>query len=111
MVLLEFSLLSKAEHQSLELRPAWKDGKMQIGVYWKKQPASEKQVVIRGPQKFRQTLTTDSDGQVLFSPPAGGRYYLRSSHEYEKAGTDDDGQDYKFIRHTGTLIFDLPAEK
>jgi len=106
----DFKPLSKAEHQDLELRPEWKDGKMQMSLFWKGKPASDNKVVIAGPQKFRQTLTTDANGQILFSPPASGRYYLRSSIEFEKAGTDDDDQDYKFIRHTGTLMFDLPAE-
>jgi hypothetical protein len=107
----EINTLSQAPHLNLDVSPEWNEGEMTLTVRWQGKPATESEVVLFGPQKFRETVKTDSKGQVRFKLSVSGRYFVRSSVEFQTAGTDDDGQDYKAIRHTGTLVFDLPEAK
>lgn len=107
----EINTLSQAPHLNLDVSPEWNEGEMTLTVRWQGKPAAESEVILFGPQKFRETMKTDSNGQIRFKPSASGRYLVRSSVEFQTAGTDDDGQDYKAIRHTGTLVFDLPEVK
>lgn len=106
----EINTLSQARHLNLDVSPEWKAGKMTLNVRWQGKAAADSEVRVFGPQKFRQTLKTDAEGQIQFEPPDAGRYLVRSSVEFQTPGTDDDGQDYKAIRHTCTLVLDLPED-
>ena len=102
--------LGAAEHMDLDIIPHDHRDDVELTVLWKGEPAEERTVHIRGPEGFRQNLTTDEHGRVEFTPTAGGRYMFRTNVELATPGEDGDDA-YELIRHHATLIMNLPLEE
>lgn len=102
--------LGRAEHMDLDIVPHDHADEMQLTVLWKGEPASNRTVHIRGPERFQQNLTTNERGRVEFTPPAEGRYTFRTSVEEPTPGRDGDDE-YELIRHNATLVMRLPVGK
>lgn len=102
--------LARAEQLKLDILPRADGDSIRLQVLWQGEPApAERPMYIRGPGGFRQTLKTDQNGQVSFSPKAQGQYLMRTSVQLDESGTDD-GKPYEQIRHHSTLTMQLPVK-
>jgi len=102
--------LGRAEHMKLDILPHYSGSEVELTVLWKGEPAAERMVYVRGPQRFRKNSKTDEHGRVVISPTAPGKYTFRTSMEEATPGTEA-GQDYALVRHNATMIVRLPLEK
>ena len=100
--------LARAEQQTLDIVPHDEEGEVQLQVLWQGKPAVGRNVSIRGPGGFKESLNTDKSGNVRFTPKAKGRYTFRTNVvEKGKSGTQD-GKEYQEVRHHATLLMKLP---
>jgi hypothetical protein len=102
--------LSRAEQLDLDIVPHDHADEVELTVLWKGKPAADRQVLIRGPQKFQQNLKTDAKGRVEFKPPAAGKYLFRTNVEEATPGKEGD-KEYSLIRHHATMLLTLPLQK
>lgn len=102
--------LGRAEQMQLDIVPHTEKDHVDLKVLWRGKPAADRMVFIRGPKGFRKNVKTDKQGNVRFSLSGAGQYRFRTSVEVMKPGKDD-GKDYAFVRHNGTLIMKLPLER
>jgi uncharacterized GH25 family protein len=107
----ELNQLARSKQMDFDMVPQWEEGHLTLTVLWKGEPVVDQEVVIFGPNKFLQKPKTDDKGQVRFTAADPGQYRIRSLAEEHDPGTDDDGQKYNLIRHSGSLILDLPLEQ
>ena len=74
-----------------------------LRVTWKGKPQSGAAVTVRGPGiADKQEGTTDESGQYRCRLPQSGIYSIRAKHEEANMGQQD-GQEYKSVRHHSTL--------
>jgi hypothetical protein len=102
--------LGRAEHIDLDIVPHDHEGDVELTVLWKGEPAADRTVYIRGPNRFRKNINTDGKGRVRFTPADPGSYTFRTSVEENTPGREGD-EDYALIRHNATMIVRLPLEK
>lgn len=102
--------LSRAENLDLDIVPHEVGGKMELTILWKRKPAVDRVVNVRGPEKFLENPKTDKEGRVLLAIKDPGKYVFRTNVEENIAGKDGD-KEYSLIRHHATLIITLPLKK
>nr|AKB95215.1 hypothetical protein [uncultured bacterium] len=110
----DLKALSRASQMNLDIVISdgsdGSDGALSAQALWMGKPAANRPVEIKGPQGFRQKLTTDADGNVTFRPATAGQYTVRTSvEELEKSGTDN-GKTYSMVRHHATMMLRLPLK-
>ncbi|TWT50913.1 Nickel uptake substrate-specific transmembrane region [Rubripirellula amarantea] len=98
--------LGRAEQMNLDLVPHDVGSEFEFTLLWKGKPVADRTVFVRGPDKFRKNVQTDSRGKVRLERPTSGRLTLRSSVEFATPG-EDQGEAYELVRHNITLV--LPA--
>jgi hypothetical protein len=102
--------LARSEQLDLDIVPHDHGKTMQLTVLWKAKAAAGRMMYIRGPKGFRKNIKTDEKGRVEFEIENPGRFLFRTFVEDHTPGKDD-GKDYAFVRHNGTMVMTLPLVK
>lgn len=102
--------LGRAEQLDCDLVPHQSGNKMELTLLWQDAPVADRMVFVRGPNKFRQNVKTDSRGRVIVTPSDSGRYTFRSSVEVNTPGSEN-GEAYELIRHNVTLVMTLDGSE
>jgi len=101
--------LGQSEQMLVDLVPHDHEKEMEVTLLWKGEPAADRTVRVRGPKKFSQNIQTDAKGMIRFTPEAQGQYTFHAYIEEATPGKDGDDE-YKLIRHHGTVVMQLPLE-
>ena len=94
---------------NLDIVPHDSEDQVELTLLWKGDPAEGRMIYIQGPGGFRQNVTTDARGNVMFTPKQSGKYRFRSSVEDNISG-EESGEKYELIRHNITLQLNLPLD-
>lgn len=94
------------DHLPLEITPHWQDRELVLKVTWRKEPAADVEVIVRG-AGVTEDLKTNQEGEVRLTPTEAGILSVRAKFVEDKAGTHDE-KPYTAIRHYSTLT--LPLE-
>ena len=97
--------LRRSRKLDLDVSPRLSNGELQIGVYWKGQPASDSQVMVKSPGGKPVELTTDAEGTARLKSPVPGRYEIRARWIEKEAGWFEEER-YAEARHYSAVTFD-----
>ena len=97
--------LRRSRKLDLDVSPSLSNGEIQIGVFWKGQPASDSQVMVTSPGREPVELTTDAEGTARLKSPVPGRYEIRARWIEKEAGWFEEER-YAEARHYSAVTFD-----
>lgn len=97
--------LRRSRKLDLDVSPRLSNGELQIGVFWKDQPASDSQVMVTPPGGEPVELTTDTEGTARLKSAAPGRYEIRARWIEEEAGWFEKER-YAEARHYSAVTFE-----
>lgn len=100
--------LGPAEQMDLDLVAHELGNTVEFTLLWKGEPAADRMVFVRGPNGFRQNVTTDTRGRIEVTRPDAGSLTMRSSVEEQTPG-EENGEAYALVRHNITLVMSLFA--
>lgn len=81
----------------------------QVAVFWRGEPAANREIHLRGPQGRREKLTTDAAGRAKLTVAHSGPHTFRVAVvEQNKAG-EFEGKPFTQVRHNATLTIRLTA--
>lgn len=106
----ELKAVSRAEQLRLDLAPTLDGDKLTVQAFFEGKPVGGRQLFIRGPEGFKQTLKLDEQGRATIEWKTPGQYFMRTYvDEADKAGVDG-GKEYQLTRTHVSLTVDLPID-
>lgn len=106
----ELQKMAYSDNMDLDIVPHYIDGNIELKVLWKGKPVSGGTVHIRASNGFKRNLTADEKGIVRLKIKTGAEYNFRTSFTENKSGQDG-GKAYSSIRHSATLVMQLPLKE
>ena len=100
--------LRRSRKLDLDVSPRLADGELQVGVFWKGEPAAGSQVMVTPPDGEPVELTTGGDGVTRLKSPGPGRYEIRARWIEDKAGWFEEER-YAEARHYSAVTFDTSS--
>ena len=98
--------LRRSEKLDFDVSPRLANGEMRLGVFWKRQPVKDSQVIVVPPTGEPLELKTGASGMASLKAPTPGRYEILARRIEEKNG-EFQKQQYDEARHYSTVTFDL----
>ena len=99
--------LTVSKDLSLDIVPAWEDGKLKLTVYFKGMPLHDAEVSLISVDTDSLETETDETGSAVLSP--GARYLVRAKHVVPEAG-EVDGKKFSEKRYYCTMVLDIGRE-
>ena len=99
--------LKASKELSLDIVPAWEDGKLKLTVYFKGMPLPDAEVNLISVDTDSLETETDETGSAVLSPAS--RYLVRAKHVVPEAG-EVDGKKFSEKRYYCTMVLDIGRE-
>ena len=99
--------LKASKELSLDIVPAWEDGKLKLTVYFKGMPLHDAEVSLISVDTDSLETETDETGSAVLSPAS--RYLVRVKHIVAEAG-EVDGKKFSEKRYYCTMVLDIGSE-
>ncbi|MCG8586624.1 MAG: hypothetical protein MI757_18130 [Pirellulales bacterium] len=103
------SKLARSEKCRLDVVPTVVDGKLEIAVFWEREPVADSEVVISAPQGKEHKIQTNADGKVVLDEATPGHYEIRAKRVEKSDGKFGDDA-YNEKRFYCTVTYRISKE-